>query len=65
MKKLFVVLALSALTLTACEDYNPVPVEPIEPQTGMTYVDLGLSVLWAECNLGTSRPDEFGDYYSC
>ncbi|MCF0186501.1 MAG: hypothetical protein HUJ98_08455, partial [Bacteroidaceae bacterium] len=27
------------------------------------YVDLGLSVKWATCNLGASKPEEYGDYY--
>lgn len=27
-------------------------------------VDLGLSVKWASCNLGASRPEEYGDYYA-
>ena len=27
-------------------------------------VDLGLSVKWASCNLGASKPEEYGDYYS-
>ena len=27
-------------------------------------VDLGLSVRWATCNLGASKPDELGDYYA-
>ena len=27
-------------------------------------VDLGLSVYWAECNLGVSKPEEYGDYYA-
>lgn len=27
-------------------------------------VDLGLSVLWASCNLGASKPEEAGDYFS-
>lgn len=26
-------------------------------------VDLGLSVLWASCNLGASSPEDYGDYY--
>ena len=29
----------------------------------MKYVDLGLSVLWADCNIGANTPEEFGDYY--
>ena len=27
-------------------------------------IDLGLSVKWASCNLGASKPEEFGYYYS-
>ena len=26
-------------------------------------VDLGLSVKWASCNLGATKPEETGDYY--
>lgn len=29
-----------------------------------SYVDLGLSVKWATCNLGAENPEEFGEYYS-
>ena len=29
----------------------------------MEYVDLGLSVKWATCNLGASTPTEYGGYY--
>ena len=31
---------------------------------GYKYVDLGLSVLWATCNLGASSPEGYGDYYA-
>ena len=27
-------------------------------------VDLGLSVYWASCNLGASKPEEYGNYYA-
>lgn len=27
-------------------------------------VDLGLSVYWASCNLGATKPEEYGDYYA-
>lgn len=30
----------------------------------MEYVDLGLSVKWATCNLGATKEDETGNYYS-
>lgn len=28
------------------------------------YVDLGLSVKWAKCNIGASRPENYGNYYA-
>lgn len=28
------------------------------------YVDLGLSVLWADCNLGADSPTDYGSYYA-
>lgn len=31
--------------------------------TGHEYVDLGLSVNWATCNIGASIPEEYGDFY--
>ena len=29
-----------------------------------SYVDLGLSVKWATCNVGATSPEEYGDYYA-
>ena len=31
---------------------------------GHEYVDLGLSVLWATCNVGAEKPEDYGDYYA-
>ena len=31
---------------------------------GHEYVDLGLSVKWATCNVGATTPEEYGDYYA-
>ena len=31
---------------------------------GHEWVDLGLSVRWATCNVGASAPSEYGDYYA-
>ena len=28
------------------------------------FVDLGLSVMWAKCNLGAKAPEEYGNYYA-
>lgn len=31
---------------------------------GHEYVDMGLSVKWATCNVGASKPEDYGDYYA-
>ena len=31
---------------------------------GHDYVDLGLSVKWATCNIGADKPEDYGDYYA-
>ena len=31
---------------------------------GHEYVDLGLSVMWATCNVGANKPEDYGDYYA-
>ena len=31
---------------------------------GHEYVDLGLSVKWATCNVGANSPEEYGNYYA-
>lgn len=32
--------------------------------SGHGYVDLGLSVKWATCNVGASSPSDYGDYFA-
>ena len=34
-----------------------------DPSNSHKYVDLGLSVKWATCNVGASSPEEYGDYF--
>ena len=31
---------------------------------GHAYVDLGLSVNWATCNIGADKPEDYGDYFA-
>ena len=31
---------------------------------GHEYVDLGLSVMWATCNVGAESPEDYGDYFA-
>ena len=33
-------------------------------ENGHEYVDLGLSVKWATCNVGANSPEEYGDYFA-
>ena len=34
------------------------------PSDVHAYVDLGLSVKWATCNVGAENPEDYGDYYA-
>ena len=33
-------------------------------ENGHEYVDLGLSVKWAICNVGANKPEDYGNYYA-
>lgn len=33
-------------------------------ENGYEYVDLGLSVKWATCNIGADKPEDYGDYFA-
>ena len=39
-------------------------VPAIGTENGHEWVDLGLSVKWATCNVGATKPEEYGDYYA-
>lgn len=36
----------------------------IGTENGYGYVDLGLSVKWATCNVGANNPEDYGDYFA-
>lgn len=36
----------------------------VKPDPNAGYVDLGLSVKWATCNVGATVPTEYGDYFA-
>ena len=50
------------------EEDDEKPEKPDTLATGMEngyeYVDLGLSVKWATCNVGATKPEEYGDYFA-
>lgn len=61
MKKLFYLLfSLLTVTLVSCENSK----EPSDSANGHEYIDLGLSVKWATCNVGANSPEKFGNYYA-
>lgn len=49
-------------------EQKTIPARPSKPTTGYEngheWVDLGLSVKWATCNVGASRPSDYGGYYA-
>ncbi len=57
--KLFALLCVSLICLQACE-----PEEENNLINGYEYVDLGLSVKWATCNLGATVPEDCGNYFA-
>jgi hypothetical protein len=63
MKKfsyLFVLIAIS-LCFVQCEKNK---IEQNGMHEGHEYVDLGLSVKWATCNVGATTPEDYGDYFA-
>ena len=74
MKKLLFLLNILILSvLTSCVDkegepsnqeYFNIDYSTVGNENGYEYVDLGLSVKWATCNLGASSPEELGDKYA-
>ncbi|MBQ8722268.1 MAG: DUF1566 domain-containing protein [Paludibacteraceae bacterium] len=65
MKRIFTIIALVAmgmLVFTACEP--SIGEDGKNKHKGHEYVDLGLSVKWATCNVGANSPEEYGDYFA-
>ena len=51
----------------AVNSYSSMQSEKISAFKTLTkseYVDLGLSVKWATCNIGAKRPEDYGDYFA-
>ena len=58
----------SYITPNVCliAETNQIIKEPYDPTNGFEYVDLGLpsGTLWAKCNVGATKPEESGLYFS-
>ena len=45
--------------------YYPVGAQQLQDKENVhEYVDLGLSVNWATCNVGADKPEDYGDYFA-
>ena len=55
MKRTIIALSLSFLVAIGSFAQSP---------SKHQYVDLGLSVKWATCNIGATKPEEHGDFFS-
>ena len=56
--KFFAALCCAVAAFAACEKND-------EPKNDTKEaVDLGLSVKWATCNVGATKPEEYGNYYA-
>lgn len=62
MKKVLSFAAAAAMLLLSCDKENTDPQDP-DNAGGPVAVDLGLSVKWANANLGASSPEDYGGYY--
>ena len=52
-------------TLLVEESLNTSPIVDLHNTfNGREYVDLGLSVKWATCNVGASSPEDYGDFFA-
>ena len=72
---LMMTLSASAQFYIYCSDGNVIkvdsismiaPVEKPNSENGHEWVDLGLpsGLKWATCNVGASKPEEYGDYFA-
>lgn len=63
MKRLSIlssVVIVILLSISSCNKKG----NTVNTSNEIDYVDLGLSVMWATCNIGASVPEEVGNYYA-
>ena len=59
MKRVCLLMVLVCMMMVSCK-----PDGSDGKHEGHGYVDLGLSVKWATCNVGANAPEEYGDYFA-
>lgn len=64
-KLLYLITFLSVSAICYAQTDNESGIKPGKYEiNGHEYVDLGLSVKWATCNIGASIPSDYGDYFA-
>ena len=56
---MYLIMTLVCMIMVSCK-----PDGATGKHEGHKYVDLGLSVKWATCNVGANSPEEFGQYFA-
>jgi hypothetical protein len=69
MKRKLSLLALCCFAFVACEYIDGLDDNSLNPgqrldDAGYEWVDLGLSVKWATCNVGADSPEDYGDHFA-
>ena len=64
--KFIIFFAVAAIVGCSEKDNNVINTNNSNTYDPVVWVDLGLpsGLLWAECNLGATVPEEYGDYYA-
>jgi hypothetical protein len=68
--KILAAVCCTAMLFAACEKSEPTNNPSEDPtiftgtENGYEWVDLGLSVKWATCNVGATAPEDYGNYYA-
>ncbi len=57
-------MAVAAIALTGCEKSKNEPQMNLTPSKDVKAVDLGLSVKWANMNIGATKPEGYGAYFA-
>ncbi len=67
MKKNLFVLGFAVVlgfAFQSCENVDEPETPALDSSEEHVAVDLGLSVKWATCNIGSTKPEEYGDYFA-
>ena len=57
-------MCLAAVMLSSCSNEETKQAVVVDPYNGHEYVDLGLSVKWATCNISAEKPENYGAYFA-